>query len=298
MKKSYLLAFSSILIWSTMATVSKLLLKNLNSLYVLCLSSFFATVFLFILIILNGKIKELKNYRVKDYFIIMLEGIPGIFLYNLFYYLGGNYLLASQAFTINYLWPIMSVIFACIILKEKITIKKIVAIILSFSGVFFVAGNVFSATSGTVLYGVFFCLLAAVSYGLFTALTQLTDYDKTISMMLYHFAAFILSGIILLFVETKISISGLEMVGLAYNGVFVMAIASTTWALALKSGKTVKISNFAYITPFLSLIWTYIILNEKISYHSLVGLTLIILGILIQCIELKKDSSKKYSPQG
>lgn len=176
-------------------------------------------------------------------------------------------------------------IFACIILKEKITIKKIVAIILSFSGVFFVAGNVFSATSGTVLYGVFFCLLAAVSYGLFTALTQLTDYDKTISMMLYHFAAFILSGVTLLIVPNETSVSALEILGLIYNGVFIMAIASTTWALALKSGKTAKISNLAYITPFLSLILTYIILNEKISYPSLIGLSLIVVGILIQCFE-------------
>lgn len=293
MKKSYLFAFSSILIWSTMATVSKLLLNNLNSLYVLCLSSFFATAFLLILIILNGKIKELKNYKVKDYFIIILAGIPGIFLYNLFYYLGGNYLLASQAFTINYLWPIMSVIFACIILREKITIKKIVAIILSFLGVFFVAGNVFSATSITILYGMLFCLLAAVSYGLFTALTQLIHYDKTISMMLYHFAAFVLSGITLLFVQTETVVSGFEILGLIYNGVFIMAIASTNWALALKSGETARISNLAYITPFLSLIWTYIILNEKISFLSLIGLSLIVLGILIQCFGNKDASEEK-----
>ena len=187
----------------------------------------------------------------------------------------------------------MSVIFACIILREKITIKKIVAIILSFLGVFFVAGNVFSATSITILYGMLFCLLAAVSYGLFTALTQLIHYDKTISMMLYHFAAFVLSGITLLFVQTETVVSGFEILGLIYNGVFIMAIASTTWALALKSGETARISNLAYITPFLSLIWTYIILNEKISFLSLIGLSLIVLGILIQCFGNKDASEEK-----
>ncbi len=291
MKKSYLLAFSSILIWSTLATVSKLLLGNLNSMYVLCISSLFATLCLFVLNISNGKIKKLKNYKIKDYIITMLTGIPGTFVYYLFYYLGCSRLPASQAFIINYFWPIMSVIFACIILKEKIMLKKVIAIILSFFGVFFVAGNIFSAANSTILYGIFFCFLAAVSYGLFIALTQLTDYDKTISMMFYYLASFVLSDIYLLFVQTEISVSGLELIGLAYNGVFVMAVASTTWALALESGNTAKISNLAYITPFLSLIWTFIVLNENISYFSVIGLSLIILGIFIQCFKIKKEES-------
>ena len=288
MRKSYLLAFSSIFIWSTLATVSKLLLHNLNGIYVLFISSFFATVFLFIINLLKGKLKNLKEYKVKDYIITMLIGIIGIFIYYLFYYWGSNHLLASQAFTINYLWPIMSIIFACIILKEKITLQKVIAIALSFLGVFFVAGNLFSATSIEVIYGVLFCLLSAISYGLFTALTQLTNYDKSISMMFFNFASFVLSGIILLFIPNKFLLSPLEMIGLAYNGIFIMAIASTTWALALESGKTAKISNLAYITPFISLIWSSVILNEKISYFSFIGLSLIVLGILIQCFKIKK----------
>lgn len=53
-------------------------------------------------------------------------GIPGTIFYYMFYYAGTDILPASQAFIINYLWPIMSVIFACIILREKLTAKKLV----------------------------------------------------------------------------------------------------------------------------------------------------------------------------
>ena len=49
-------------------------------------------------------------------------------LYYVFYYTGTSNMPASQAFIVNYLWPIMSVVFACIILKEKMTVPKIFAL--------------------------------------------------------------------------------------------------------------------------------------------------------------------------
>ena len=56
----------------------------------------------------------------------------------------------------------------------------------------------------------------------------------------------------------------------------------TNWVMALETGKTEKVSNLAYITPFLSLVWTHLFLNEAIKLNSLVGLIIIIFGILIQ----------------
>ncbi len=87
------------------------------------------------MVVLNlclGNFKTYKNYKIKDYLLMAAIGIPGTFFYYIFYYSGTAIMTASQAFIINYLWPIMSVLFACIILKEKLTFKKIAAIIISF----------------------------------------------------------------------------------------------------------------------------------------------------------------------
>ena len=72
---------------------------------------------------------------------IMGVGMLGIFLYYSFYYIGMGRMLASQAFIINYLWPIMSILFAAILLKEKLTFRKGIAISLSFVGVMIVTGK-------------------------------------------------------------------------------------------------------------------------------------------------------------
>ena len=288
-KKAYLYALISILFWSTLATVSKLLLGESSSYTVLMCSSLFAAVALLISTVANKKIKLLKSYRAKDYLLTMLIGLPGAFLYNVFLYEGTARMAASQAFIINYLWPIMSVVFACVLLKEKLTARKCIAFALSFVGVLTVAGNEIFSFGAKTLIGIALCVLAAVSYGAFTALNRRWNYDDQITIMLSYFATFVLSALINIFTREPIPVGIMQWAGFAWNGIFIMAIATVTWALALKEGETAKISNLAYATPFISLIWTFLILKEPIKPLSIIGLAIIILGIFIQLKDQKKD---------
>lgn len=292
MKKQYILAAVSILCWSTVATVVKLLLGSYTSMQVLCVSALFGAVFLLCINVATGAIKKLKEYKPRDYLLTVLIGLPGAFLYYIFYYTGTSMMLASQAFIINYLWPIMSVVFACIILGEKMTARKAIAIVLSFIGVFVVTGKDILHFDTTTLMGAAFCLSAAVSYGIYTALNQKAKYDKRISLMFFYFTAFILTSIINILTDGFPQMGIVEVLGFAWNGVFTMAVADSCWMLALKSGKTAKISNLAYITPFLSLIWTAIFLEEKVSWLSILGLAIIVGGILIQATDKSEDCIK------
>lgn len=282
MKKVYSLAAVTVLIWSTSATVSKLLLGSLDSIQVLCISSLFASAFWLAANILNGNIQKLKTYKVRDYFLTMGIGLTGTFFYYLLLYTGMDMMMASQALIINYLWPIMSVVFACLLLKEKMTVRKGIAIVMSFLGVIIVVGRDLTHFNSSTLLGAGCCILAAMSYGVFTALNQKSGYDKRVSMMIFSLVTFVLTGIILVVTDSVPRLDLVQTLGMAYNGIFNLAIATTTWALALESGKTAKISNLAYITPFLSLVWTAIFLKEPISIYSILGLVVIVLGIFIQ----------------
>ena len=290
MKKEYIYAIISVLLWSTTATVTKLLLGNLDSMQILLLGSLFAVIFLFIINCIKGNLKEIKNYKLKDYFKIFIIGILGTFLYNLFLYLGINTMQASQAFIINYLWPIMTVIFACLILKEKITIRKIIAIIISFVGVIIVSsnGNLLNIEKSSII-GTIYCILAAISYGLFSVLNKKQNYNKFTSMMLFYLSSFCISLIYCLCAKKTFIPETNQLLGLLWIGIFTSAIAFTSWALALEKGDTARISNIAYITPFISLVWTRVILKEKLSIYSIIGLIIIISGIIIQMKNNKKE---------
>ena len=282
MKKTYFLAAVAILFWSTSATVSKLLLGTLDSMQVLFVSAMFAGLVLMGWNLVSGNIKKLRTYGVRDYVCTILIGLPGTFFYYLLLYTATDLMQASQALTINYLWPIMSVVFACVLLKEKITVRKSAAIGVSFVGMAIVVGADGSNISGDMLFGAVCCVLAAASYGLFTALNQKFGYDKRISMMFFYLTTFVLSGVILGCSRELPNLNWLQTLGMGYNGICNMAIAATAWAVALESGKTVKISNLAYITPFLSLVWTAVFLKEQVRLASVLGLTVIVLGIFIQ----------------
>lgn len=293
MKRTYLLAGTSIFFWSTIAVTTKLLLRGYNSFQVLYISAFFAFSFLFITNMVTGNIRKLKKYSKKDYLISVLIGLPGTFLYYLFYYNGTDILQASQAFIINYLWPIMSVIFACIVLKEKMTVRKFLAIIISFVGLCIVTLGERTDINGEIISGSIFCVLGAVAYGFFTALNQKACYDKSISMTINYFVTFVLSGIINMVNNDLLIPNVTELAGFAWNGIFTMAIANTAWIMALELGNTAKISNLAYITPFISLIWTFLILNEKISINFFVGLIVIVLGLFVQLKDTKTTTTVK-----
>lgn len=296
MKKSYIFAGISILFWSTVATVTKLLLNSgHNSMQVLWISGLFSGLFLLGANMVTGKIKKLKKYTVKDFVISILIGLPGTFFYYVFYYGGAAILPASQAFIVNYMWPIMSVVFACIILREKMTLKKGIAIVVSFLGVGIVTGKELLAFSFDALTGVALCLLGAVSYGVFTVLNKKYHYDKMLSMMLNYFVSFVIATVINAVTGGLFIPSLAELAGFAWNGIFTMAIACTAWAIALDNGNTAKISNLAYITPFLSLVWTWLVLGDQgiKDPYSLIGLTVIVLGIFIQLISFKKHKDKE-----
>lgn len=283
MKKPYLYAFVAIAIWSTTATVSKLLLHSFTTIQMLAVCSAVAAVFLFTVNLLGGKIAVLKTYRLRDYFITAVVGMLGTFFYNMFLVFGIDKLLASQAMIINYLWPMMAVVAGCILLKEKMTARKAIAVAMSFFGVVLVTSNgSLTGFAGSNLLGALFCVLAAVSYGLFVVLNKRLPYEASVSMMLYYAVSTIVAVICLLISGNLPVLSGVQSLGLLWIGLGDYAIAYVSWALAMKAGQTAKIANLAYITPFLSLVVAHFFLGDPITVWSIGGLVVIVAGIFLQ----------------
>lgn len=295
MKKTYLYAGIAIFLWSTVATVCKLLLGELNNFQLLWMNASIAGIFLLLVNIICGNFKLYKNYKFKDYLIMAGIGIPGTLFYYIFFYAGTDMMPASQAFIINYLWPVMSVVCACIVLKEKLTPKKILAILISFAGVVIVMGGALKSWDKQTLLGALCCILGAVSYGIFTSLNQKMNYNKTMSLMTSYFATFIITTVINV-VNGDLFVPQIhQWAGFLWNGIFAVAIANTCWVAALVKGNTAKVSNLAYITPFLSSVWTCVFLKEEITVNMMLGLVVIILGVFVQMNDKSKIKEIKVA---
>jgi len=301
MKKSYIYAILTVFIWSTMAAVVKLMLCDIPNLQALSISSFLAAFFLLIMNVVGGKIKQMKTYTIKEYGIMSGLGFVGLFLYSALYYYGLAQLTSQEACILNYLWPMMLVLFSCIILKERVTVMKVVAMGCSFLGIVILsAGNTGAGAGDNAAVGMVSCIVAAACYGLFSVLNKKADFDQNIAMMIMWLVVGVCALIAGIYTENWVTLKGEQWLGMLWLGVVVDAIAYLLWALALRGTEnTASVANMAYLTPFLSLLVSALLLKERIELQAVVALVFIIGGILLQSIlERKKDDVQNETDIG
>jgi len=289
--KGYFYVFLASILWASTATVSKLLFLHLDNIQVLFYSALFSSASLLIISIIQGKFSLIMTYKLRDYLVFAFMGFIGVFSYQFFLQASLLRMSAQEAFIINYSWPIFVVIFAWLILKEKMTLKKILGLIFSLIGVIVVVTKGNFSMFAFNISGVLFALLGAMFYGFFSILGKKQTYDKLTSVTFFYIFSFLFSAIALFVFSSPISLSPLQIGGLLWLGIFANGLGFVFWFLALKYGDTAKVSNLIFMTPFLSLIYIYFLLGEKISIYSIAGLIIIIAGILVQSVDFKKLSN-------
>lgn len=283
MKKEFAMAGLTVFIWGTSPPICKVMLGDISNFQMLCFASLFASLTLLLVIVVKGHWRELQAYTVRDLGRLALLGFTGYFLYSALYYQSIAYLDAQIACIVNYLWPIFTVCFACLILKETFSGAKLAALLLSFAGVIVVTlrpGQGFSF-SGNQIKGYLYCIVAAALYGLFCNLNKKQGGNQLINMFFYHLLSAVCALVCCLFTGFT-PVGGTTVVGLAWLGIFVNAIGYLLWALALQGSSAATISNFAYGTPAIAMLLCCFFLGEPLYLTSIVGLALILLGFFLQ----------------
>ncbi len=280
--RAYVYVILCIVSWALIPVCSKKVLIGMNNFAMLLFSNFISFITLGIYITFEKKWGVLKRYATKDYLYMSFLGILGSFVYYILLYGAFSMATAQEVFIINYLWPVLVVIFAVFILNEQLTPVKIISILISFTGVVIIVtkGNMLSISFGSIK-GDIMAFFGAVSFSLFSVLGKRVKYDDTIAVFVYFLAAFIVSLAFTPFSSIeKVNVS--IVVWLVINGVFANGISYIFWFYALKKGNIHIVSNAVYLTPFVALLFISLFLKEKIYTYSLVALTFIISGILLQ----------------
>lgn len=289
MKRSFIYAIGAVIMWGTMATMSKLLQGSMDSLTVLFYTCFFASLMLAVYNGAKGKLKLLFKLPKSTVIRMAVIGSLGVFFYNLLFYMGSARMPAQQAMVVNDLWPALIIVFSCFLLKEKMTMAKAAAVVLSFIGIIVVVTNGnFRSFRFESMAGIVFCLMDAVCYALYSVLGKRETYDKGLAVFVAYASGtvFALAGSVL-FGHFSLP-EGKQLTGLIYNGIVCNALPYLLWAFALDNGNTAVIANLAYLAPFVSLLVTHFVLGEEITIWSVLGLVLIVSGILLQ---LRNESS-------
>ena len=276
------MALVTVLMWSSLAPAVKLTVTEIPTLEMLSITAGLAFLFLFLYHVLRGKLSLMKTMSLRTILKMAELGFLGLFLYSALYYYGIDQLTSSEACILNYLWPMMIVIFSGILLHEPMTVKKITSMLLSFLGIVILSMGGDHGSGNTAL-GILSCILAAACYGLFSVLNKKEAMDQSLTMMVIWLTTALCAALCSLFGEPWVSVHGLSWAGLVWIGVFLNAVAYLLWALAINgTDSTAAIANLAYLVPLLSMILSILFLHEPLRFRVILALLLIVGGILLQ----------------
>ncbi len=282
--KSFLYALGAVLLWSTVATAFKLSLHGMNYVQLLFFASLTSSVVLLFVALKNSKNEIALIFKGKNLKRNLLLGFINPFLYYMVLFKAYSLLPAQEAQALNYTWPIAIAVFASIFLKHKLSLRTLTGLVVSFIGVVIIStrGKIFSFEFHNI-YGVVLATGSSLIWATFWILNLKDKRESAVKLFAAFFTGCILSGIYILFFDSFEIKGTVYLLGAVYVGLFEMGITFFLWMKGLQLSKDkAKTSTLAYLSPFISLVFIWLILHETILPSSVIGLAFIIGGILYQ----------------
>ena len=278
--------FIFILLWSSAFITTKPIVDHSDPFTALSFRFFFVALGFFIFSIFTN-----KNIIYKKKYII--ESILSGVLFHGFY-LGGVFFSVSKglptgiAALIVTLQPILTNALAGPILKEKVTWKQWIGVLLGFVGATIVLG--FDIGNKLPLIGILSAFVALV------AITSSTLWQKKLSNNLPLSVSNMYQAIggclfhliiILLFVDPYINFSKTFIIAMSHQIFLVSFGAFTILMYLIKNNSASKTVTVFFLIPATSAAMAWLFLNEALSSYDIVGFLIASLGVYIATRENK-----------
>lgn len=288
--RSYLFAGITILCWATVPTAFKIGLRYQDNFQLLLGATIVSLIIFLVFLLIRGKWRELFSFTAKDYLYSAFLGFLNPYLYYLILFKAYSILPGQVAQPLNMIWPVVLVLISIPLLKQKISLRSILTMIISFSGVILISSQGGRSNFRTEhLPGIFLALGSSIIWAFFWIMNVKDKRDEILKLFLNFTFALIFLFISMPLFHESFPVKKEALIAMAYVGIFEMGIAFIFWLKALKLTKTTDmISNLIYIDPFLSLFFIYYIAGEKIYLTTIAGLILVVMGIIFQKVRLSK----------
>ena len=247
----------------------------------------------FLCILVYALVKDRRLLRAKPLDLLISLGIgTSLFFTASCYYLSMQMTSVSTAVVLMYMSPIYVTIFAVLFLKERLTLKKLVAVLGMLVGCALVSGIVggFSFDTAGLLIGIF----SGVAYASYNILTKISVERRVdpITVTLYGFL--FMSLISVFFFEPAkllgaISVSPAVSIPLLLGlGIFTFVVPYFLYTLAMKHLAAGTASALAVVEPMAATLFSIVLFGERPDLFSIIG-TLLILGAIFMIGKAEKE---------
>lgn len=226
--------------------------------------------------------KKFSKTAIKANLVILcisgaLIGFNWIFLFEAY-----NYTTVATATLCYYMAPVFVILMSPIVLKEKLTAKKLICAMIALTGMVFVSGVLEVGVSGFAeLRGILFGLAAGLLYGTIMLLNKklhdIEGYDKTLvqlslaALVLIPYVAFVEGDALGSVTWTPLIIAMTLVVGIIHTG-----FAYTIYFGAMGGLRAQTIALYSYLDPIIAVILSAVLLHENLGFAGWIGAVLII----------------------
>ena len=216
-------------------------------------------------------------------------------------YVGLVYTDATRSIIFVNTSPFIVAIGAHFLLKgDRLTIVKIVGLVLAFMGVFIVFGGRPIRAKPTMLLGDSLLILAAFFWGATTLYIKRFMAGKVqpihtfLYQLIFSIPVLILISLIL---EPKwvTKIDFTVLLSLFYQSIIVGFISLLVWFKLIHTYSVSRLSSFTFFAPIFGVLFGTVFLREEFTVSLMVGLPLVCLGIFL--VNWKKVSQNNRSPK-
>lgn len=272
------------ILWGTMGVfVKKLTHSGFSSAEVSAGRWFFSALIIVAAVYLHDK-KNLIIER-RDIFRFALIGIFGFLLTSTFLYLGISFTSIAVADVLMYTSPIWVQIASVVFFKERLNLRKIICIVLTFLGCVLASGIKVADNSKISIPGIIFGLSAGICYASYsiTASFMLKKYNEiTVTAYSTLFAG--LGSIFTVNVKRVASTISVDFESIIY--ILIIAICCTVipyflYTVGVKRNGPTTAAILSCAEPVTATLISVFIAKEQLSFFQAIGIMCIILAIVL-----------------
>jgi drug/metabolite transporter (DMT)-like permease len=180
-------------------------------------------------------------------------GVYGLFGFHFFLFLALRHAPPVEANLVNYLWPLLIVVLAPVIVPGvSWSVRHLLAALLGFAGAALLIGSGAEALGKGEALGYAFAIASALIWSTYSLLTRRLRHFPTGYVAWFCIVSGAASLACHFAFESRYLPQGVEWIYLAALGIGPMGAAFFLWDRALKRGDPRALGNLAYLTPLLS----------------------------------------------
>ena len=251
-----------------------------DSFDIMCFRSWASVVLMFIFFLMRDR--SLLKIKLRDIWMFIGTGIFSLTFFSYCYFTSIVRSGAAVAVVLLYTSPIFVMLMSAVVFKEKITLKKIVALILTFIGCVLVAGLIGTGSRlsmGALLLG----LGAGFGYALYSIFAGFAV--KKYSSLTVTFYTFLFSGITLPIFRNPVALIGsvsLQVIPWIVGTSIICTVLPYlcyTWGLGkMEAGKAAVLVT---VEPLVGAIIGILIYHEDANLFKLLGIVLIFSAVIL-----------------